>query len=75
MEQPLIISGRALERHEANQLSSSWVPDEGAAETSRQPGRLLSDVYNVERIDSSPVDLTPAESQQQWLRGQKAALP
>ena len=36
-----------------------------------QLGRFLDDVDNRERIHSSLSDLTPAEFEQQWLRGQK----
>jgi hypothetical protein len=41
-----------------------------------QLGRFLDDVDNRKRIHSSPGYLTPAASERQWLRGQKAmALP
>jgi transposase InsO family protein len=41
-----------------------------------QLGRFLDDVYNRKRIHSSLGYMTPAEFDQQWLRGQKAtALP
>ncbi len=37
-----------------------------------QLGRSLDDVYDRKRIHSAPGDLTPAESERPWLRGQKA---
>jgi putative transposase len=41
-----------------------------------QPGRILDDEYDRKRIHSSLAYLTPAEFEQQWLRGQKArAVP
>ncbi len=40
-----------------------------------QLGRFLNDIYNRKRIHSSLGYLTPAEFEQQWLRGQKAMPP
>jgi transposase InsO family protein len=40
------------------------------SEAYRQLGRFLDDVYNRERIHSSPGYLTPSKFEQQWLKGQ-----
>ena len=45
------------------------------ADAYSQLGRFLDDVYNRKRIHSSLGYLTPAEFEQQWLRGQKATSP
>jgi transposase InsO family protein len=45
----------------------------GFADAYGQLGRFLDDVYNRKRIHSSLGYLTPAEFEQQWLQGQKAA--
>ena len=46
------------------------------AEAYGQLGRILDDVYNRKRVHTSLGYLTPAEFEQQWLRGRKAmALP
>jgi hypothetical protein len=46
------------------------------ADAYSQLGRFLDNVYNRKRIHSALGYLTPAEFEQQWLRGQKAmALP
>ena len=45
------------------------------ADAHGQLGRFLDDVYNRKRIHSSLGYLTPAEFEQQWLRGQKATAP
>jgi transposase InsO family protein len=44
-----------------------------SADAYGQLGRFLDEVYNRKRIHSSLGDLTPAEFEQQWLRGQRDA--
>src|SRR3954469_4905696 len=46
---------------------------EDLAEARGHLGRFLDDVYSTKRIHSSLGYLTPAEFEQQWLRGQRAA--
>jgi transposase InsO family protein len=43
------------------------------ADANGQLGRSLDDVYDRKRTHSSLGYLTPAESEQQWPRGQRAA--
>jgi transposase InsO family protein len=45
----------------------------GLADAYGQLGRVLDDVYNRKRIHSALGYLTPAEFEQRWLRGQRAA--
>jgi putative transposase len=49
-----------------------WSEYRDFADAYGQLGRFLDDVYNRKRIHSSLGYLTPAEFEQQWLRGQKS---
>jgi transposase InsO family protein len=71
-----------VERLEVNHPDQVWVADikeevdlseyRDFADAHGQLGRFLDDVYNRKRIHSVLGYLTPAEFEQQWLKGQSA---